>query len=95
MPRIVIFLDNVPGHCTDLVKDIAKILNIHFVYLPPYSPEFAPIEGVFKIIKYELRSNILKTKEEVMNKCVEVYYEKCVNSSLWLWFVERYLTIIS
>ena len=95
MPRIVIFLDNVPAHGTDLVKDIAKTLNIYFVYLPSYSPEFAPIEGVFKIIKYELRSNILKTKEEVMNKCVEVYYEKCVNSSLWLWFVERYLTIIS
>ena len=78
-----------------VLVDIAKTLNIYFVYLPPYSPEFAPIEGVFKIIKYELRSNILKTKEEVMNKCVKVYYEKCVNSSLWLWFVERYLTIIS
>ena len=30
MPRIVIFLDNVPAHGTDLVEDIAKTLNYIF-----------------------------------------------------------------
>ena len=37
-PRIVIFLDNVKAHKTDLVLDIAEALNTYLLYLPEYSP---------------------------------------------------------
>ena len=48
MPRIVIFLDNVPAHSTDLVKNITKILNIYFVYLPSYSQNLLQLKAFLK-----------------------------------------------
>ena len=59
----MIFLDNVNAHKTDLVKDIAKILNIYLLYIPKYSPDIAPVELVFKILKDALKNNLLTTKK--------------------------------
>ena len=73
MPRIVIFLDNALAHKTDFVKNVAEFLNIYLLYLPKYSPDLAPVELVFMIIKNALKSNRLTTKEEVDSKCKKVF----------------------
>ena len=41
LPRIVVFLDNAKAHRTDLVKLVAKMLNISLFHIPKYSPEFS------------------------------------------------------
>ena len=94
MPRIVVFLDNALAHKTDFVKKVAKFLNIYLLHIPKYSPDLAPVETVFLIIKNNLKSNTLTTKEEVDNKCNNVFDEKCDGDKLSGWFVERYLPII-
>lgn len=48
-PNKIIFLliDNFRSHKADVVKNLAKELNIELCYLPPYSPQFQPIEKVW------------------------------------------------
>ena len=94
MPRIVVFLDNALAHKTDFAKLVARFLNIYLLYLPKYSPDLAPVELVFRIIKNNLKSNTLTTKKELDNKCLEIFNEKCTGYNLYGWFVERYLPII-
>lgn len=53
-PKEIIFLliDNFSSHKANIVKNLAKELNIELCYLPPYSPQLQPIEKVwYKNIK--------------------------------------------
>lgn len=95
LPRIVVFLDNAKAHKTDLVKFIAKILNIHLLYIPKYSPDLAPVELVFKILKDSLKSNILTTKKEIIDKCLDTFEAKCKGSGIYDWFLKKYLAFIN
>lgn len=49
--KVVLILDNGPVHHLKAVLEHAEELDIHFVYLPPYYPQFNPIELVWKSIK--------------------------------------------
>ena len=50
----VIICDNVPFHKTkQVIKEIEK--NNKLIFIPPYSPEYNPIEMVFSQIKRNLR----------------------------------------
>ena len=49
--KIVFILDNGPVHHLKAVLEHAEELDIHFVFLPPYCPQFNPIELVWKSIK--------------------------------------------
>lgn len=95
LPRIVLFLDNAKAHKTDLVKYIAKTLNIYLLPIPEYSPDLAPVELVFKILKDSLKSNMLKTKEKIIDKCFETFKTKCMESGIYEWFLEKYLSFIN
>ncbi len=52
----VIVLDNYSVHHSQAVKDaIPELaeLDVHFCYLPAYSPELNPIEALWKQVKYQ------------------------------------------
>ncbi|MDX2304953.1 MAG: IS630 family transposase [Microscillaceae bacterium] len=48
---IYIVLDNARYQHCNLVKDFAKTLDIHLVFLPPYSPNLNIIERLWKWLK--------------------------------------------
>lgn len=50
-PKSVILLDNVRFHHSKEVKEFALLQDWILLYIPPYSPWFNPIEGIFSIIK--------------------------------------------
>ena len=95
LPRIVLFLDNAKAHKTDLVQFIAKMLNIYLLPIPKYSPDLAPVELVFKILKDSLKSNMLKTKEKIIDKCFDTFKTKCMESGIYEWFLKKYLSFIN
>ena len=95
LPRIVLFLDNAKAHGIDLVKDIAKTLNIYLLPIPRYSPELAPVELVFKIMKDNLKNNKLKTNDKLVEKSHKIFNEKCQSENIYNWFVERFIPQIS
>ncbi len=48
-------MDNLPAHKVKFVRDAIEARKAHLVYLPPYSPDFDPIEQVFAKLKAMLR----------------------------------------
>ena len=48
--RSVLLIDNAAIH-SDEADDLARDYGILVLRLPPYSPDFAPVEGVFSILK--------------------------------------------
>ncbi|MHC1571672.1 MAG: transposase [Methanosarcinales archaeon] len=61
---LCIVLDNARIHHAKTVKIRAEELDIHFIYLPLYSPDLNPIEFGWKDLKREL-SNILDFGEMI------------------------------
>jgi transposase len=47
----VLLLDNVSFHHSKLLKEYAELISLPILFIPPYSPWFNPIEGVFSIVK--------------------------------------------
>ncbi|KAF7341824.1 Transposase domain-containing protein [Mycena sanguinolenta] len=54
-PRSVVVLDNCAIHHDEEVRRIVKVECAKVIYLPPYSPDFNPIEQAFSTIKAWLR----------------------------------------
>jgi hypothetical protein len=47
----VVLLDNVSFHHSKLIKQFAETNGFYLLYVPPYSPWFNPVEGVFSVVK--------------------------------------------
>lgn len=54
-PGQVVVLDNLRSHHAEEVKAAAAAAKVRLVYLPPYSPEFNPIEEAWSKFKSWLR----------------------------------------
>ena len=61
---LCITLDNARIHHAKIAKTRAEELNIHFIHVPPHSPDPNPIEFGWKDLKREL-SNILDFDEMI------------------------------
>jgi transposase len=54
-PRSVIILDNASFHFVPEVFSMIDLLEAFIIFLPPYSPDFNPIENVWNRIKSYLK----------------------------------------
>jgi len=54
-PGDIVVMDNLPAHKVAGVREAIERAGAEVRYLPPYSPDFNPIEQVFSKIKAELR----------------------------------------
>ncbi len=54
--EVHVILDNARYQKCKTVKEVAKQLNIHLEYIPPYSPNLNLIERLWKFVKNELSS---------------------------------------
>ena len=64
----VIIPDNVKVHTSNYTKTVKSSLKLEVSPLPPYCPEVAPIEHLFKAIKAKLRSRILSGPSTLVSK---------------------------
>lgn len=64
-PGDVVIMDNLPAHKVAAVRQIIEGAGAHLVYLPPYSPDFNPIEKAFSQIKAFLKKIAARTKEKL------------------------------
>ena len=56
--KSTIILDNARIHSSNYTKEVVNRLKLELKFLPPYCPEIAPVEHVFRAIKSKLRSRI-------------------------------------
>lgn len=54
-PGDIVVMDNLPAHKVAGVREIIEAAGARLRYLPPYSPDFNPIEMVFAKLKAFLR----------------------------------------
>lgn len=64
----VVIMDNLPAHKTAGVRDAIERAGARRMFLPPYSPDFNPIENAFsKLINAILRARAKRTVEALWN----------------------------
>ena len=63
----VVVMDNLASHKVAGVRQTIEAVGARLVYLPPYSPDFNPIEQVFAKLKWLVRSAEERTVEGLWN----------------------------
>lgn len=54
-PGDIVVMDNLSSHKSDEVREIIEAAGANLLFLPPYSPDFNPIEQAFSKLKAHLR----------------------------------------
>ena len=60
-PGDIVVLDNLAAHKVAGVREAIEKVGAKLVYLPPYSPDFNPIELAFSKLKWLLRTAAIRT----------------------------------
>ena len=67
-PGDIVIMDNLGSHKGAGVRDAIEAAGAGLLYLPPYSPDFNPIENAFSKLKALLRKAAERTVEGLWNK---------------------------
>jgi transposase len=61
-PGQVVVLDNLGAHKGERVRELVEARGCSLLFLPPYSPDFSPIEEAFSKLKALLRKAAARTR---------------------------------
>jgi transposase len=62
----IVVMDNLTAHKGERVKELIEQQGCELLYLPPYSPDFNPIEEAFAKIKGLLRKAETRSRETLV-----------------------------
>jgi transposase len=65
-PGRVVVMDNLGAHRGERVRELIEARGCSLLYLPPYSPDFSPIEEAFSKLKALLRKAKARTREALV-----------------------------
>lgn len=65
-PGQVVVMDNLTAHKGERVRELIEERGCELLYLPPYSPDFNPIEEAFSKIKGLLRKAEARSRERLV-----------------------------
>jgi transposase len=80
-----VVLDNIPFHKMEKVKKAIEATGAHLKFLPPYSPDFSPIENMWSKIKAVLRKLAPRTLKD-FKKAIKVAFQSISKTDLLAWF---------
>ncbi|MBB3387280.1 transposase [Rhizobium sp. BK609] len=72
IPGDIIVMDNLPAHKAEGVRQAIEVAGCQLLYLPPYSPDFNPIEKAFSKLKALLRARAKRTVEALWDTVGEI-----------------------
>ena len=84
-PGQVVIMDNLSAHKADRIRQAIEARGCHLLFLPPYSPDFTPIEQAFSKIKAILRGLGARTKE-ALQEAVRLAIEAITRHDAAAWF---------
>ena len=84
-PGQVVVLDNLSAHTAASIRAAIEARGCELLFLPPYSPDFTPIEQVFSKIKALLRGLGARTKE-ALQEAVRLAIEAVTHDDVAAWF---------
>ena len=65
-PGQVVVMDNLAAHKSEEVRELIEARDCEVLFLPPYSPDYNPIEEAFSKIKGLLRKVQARTREALI-----------------------------
>lgn len=71
-PSDVVIMDNLPAHRVKGVREAIEAASATLLFLPPYSPDFNPIEQLFAKLKALLRKAAARTVDALWQTIAEV-----------------------
>ncbi|UPT99764.1 IS630 family transposase [Bradyrhizobium barranii subsp. apii] len=82
-PGDTVIMDNLPAHKVHGVREAIQAVGASLLYLPPYSPDFNPIEMAFSKLKALLRTAAARTMPDlwqaIANALKRFSPEECQN----------------
>jgi len=81
----VLVLDNLGAHRASRIEQIAESCGAKVIWLPPYSPDFSPIEQMWSKLKTYLRKVKARTSEE-LDRAVAEGLQLITESACRSWF---------
>lgn len=70
-PGDIVVMDNLPAHKIGGVREAIERAGATLLFLPPYSPDFNPIEMAFSKLKALLRKAAARTVDELWSAVTE------------------------
>jgi transposase len=67
----LVIMDNLPAHKVSGVRSSIEEAGARLLYLPPYSPDFNPIEMAFSKLKATLRKAAARTIDDLWDVIAE------------------------
>lgn len=71
-PGDIVVMDNLPAHKAEGVRCAIEAAGCSLLFLPPYSPDFNPIENAFSRLKAMLRAKAERSIEALWNTVGEI-----------------------
>ena len=73
-PYDILIMDCLSSHTMKIISEMVESVGANVVYLPPYSPDFNPIETIFAQIKDDLRSQKPRSVEAICDSLSYAFY---------------------
>jgi transposase len=87
-PGACLVLDNSSIHQSDEIEAAVKAVGARLFYLPPYSPDFSPVENFWSKVKTILNSIGARTYQ-ALQKAIEIAYNQVSLKDIHNWFAFR------
>lgn len=84
-PGQVVVLDNLSVHKAASIRQVIEARHCQLLFLPPYSPDFTPIEQAFSKLKAILRGLGARTTEALWD-AMQVAVEAITPADAVAWF---------
>jgi transposase len=84
-PGQVVMLDNLSAHKAESIRQAIEARGCTLLFLPPYSPDFTPIEQAFSKLKAILRGLGARTRE-ALEEAVRLAIETITHDDAVAWF---------
>ena len=81
----IVVMDNLRSHKVKGVIELIESSGAHVLYLPPYSPDFNPIEQMWSKIKSFLRKVKARTQER-LSSALPLAFDNVSISDIYGWF---------
>jgi transposase len=91
-PGDVVILDNLATHKIRGVREALEAAGARLIYLPPYSPDFNPIEPMWSKMKQILRSHAPRTDEQLLWAAKTAFQSITAADCEGFFFSARYAT---
>jgi transposase len=88
----VVILDNLATHKIRGVREAIQARGARLLYLPPYSPDFNPIEPMWSKIKQVLRSHAPRSEEQLLLAAKAAFQSISLADCRGFFFSSKYAT---